>query len=101
MDTLTPAELSELTVKIANAVDSACWDARRQYGHDDFGLDDDVDINGQPVGTYVDGYHPCAIEATNAILVAISELLLGHLGASEQLDSIEDILDLTDQDGTA
>ncbi len=60
----------ELKLKVAQIIDGACWDAR-SYGHDDYGLDWPVDINGDEVDGDDDDiptFHPPVIPAMEMIM---------------------------------
>lgn len=56
-------------IRIADAIDAACWEARR-YGHDDNGLHDPVDIHGEAVDpeTAEYSYHPITIRVLEIIM---------------------------------
>jgi len=53
--------------ELAKIIDNACWTARRRWGHDDNGLDEAYDLDGNPVGDDAEGYHLATIEALAAI----------------------------------
>ena len=53
-------------------LDSLCWSARR-WGHDDYGLDYGVDLNGARVADEEeDSYHPEAVEYADRVLALIN-----------------------------
>lgn len=83
MTDTTPTDLDpdgeRFLTAIAEQVDDACWSARGRYGHDDYGLDDPVNVWGTPLdgaegaSEYDLGFHPCVPDRVERIADLLDE----------------------------
>jgi hypothetical protein len=54
--------------ELIRSLDALCWDARGRYGHEDYGLDSGVDINGEYVDEAEDSYHREAVALADRLI---------------------------------